>query len=628
MTTTACLAIGVGDAPPLDYLRGALNGAVAIAAWANEQGFATRLLTDERKPVERADVAAALEGLLAEAPEALVLYFAGHGLSRAAGDDLWLLSRWEREERAISVNGLRDRLSRYGLLRLVLISDACRSPVDVATQTIEGDSLLGRGPFDEETPDFDLWYSASRGRAAFMIPGATPDATRCIFSGLLAEALAGAHDAAFDQDDPQRPLTSFRLKEFLKPEVRVRAARYGVELKPVIVTSILPPKNRYRARPPAVVPVFPPWPEPGDASLSAMGGAPTTGRIVPPPGASWSSRLSGAERLHPIAEKMPLSLEALLASDADRMANTDAANAARIDAVLSGFRQETRPTHFETGAGLVLSGASAAQVLTGSCAEAELFEGGRIVRLNPPVDADKSAFWRGSSPLKVPLPLLIKLSNGDWAGTTALPHFVLALGITASGVETALFRSMYAHANRAAESTMASLAASGLAGDQAPEVAKQLRANKHADPMMGVIAAWLHYAVGDVDNIRRTAFFFAERNQPVPFDIALLCRLKAWRDDDGVMRVDIPPVDENPTTDSVPWFMRERTHGFVGAVLAGRFPFLRQGWALLDSEGHGDLYPPCLSRIARHLRPAPFTTLDPDGGAKLAALLFPASTKD
>ena len=290
MTATACLAIGVGDAPPLDYLRGAVNGAISVDAWAREQGFVTRLLTDQRRPVERSTITASLEELLASTPECLILYFAGHGLSRAVGDDLWLLSRWQEDGKAISVNGLRDRLSRHGLKRLIFISDACRSPVDSETQGIDADSLLGRGTFDEDPPQMDLWYSASRGRAAFMIPGATPEATRCIFSGLLAEALAGGHASAFDTSDPARPITSFSLADFLETEVPMRAAKYGATLKPVITTSIRPPRNRYRAGPPVFPPRFPPWPELGAATLSEMNAIQTPTRIAPLPGESWSTR--------------------------------------------------------------------------------------------------------------------------------------------------------------------------------------------------------------------------------------------------------------------------------------------------------------------------------------------------
>jgi hypothetical protein len=61
------------------------------------------------------------------------------------------------------------------------------------------------------------------------------------------------------------------------------------------------------------------------------------------------------------------------------------------------------------------------------------------------------------------------------------------------------------------------------------------------------------------------------------------------------------------------------------ALLAGGFPLMRQGWALLNPEGRRELYPAGLSDIARHLRPATFTTLDPQGGRKLAVLLFPTA---
>ena len=92
-----CLAIGVGDAPPLDYLRGAINGAHAIADWAKSQGYETSLLTDEQTPIEFDNVKSALEELLTGGAGRLLLYFVGHGLSTAAADDYWLLSRWNNQ---------------------------------------------------------------------------------------------------------------------------------------------------------------------------------------------------------------------------------------------------------------------------------------------------------------------------------------------------------------------------------------------------------------------------------------------------------------------------------------------------------------------------------------------------
>ena len=39
-----CLAIGVADVPPLEFLKGAENGAKAFAAWAKNLGIPTQVL--------------------------------------------------------------------------------------------------------------------------------------------------------------------------------------------------------------------------------------------------------------------------------------------------------------------------------------------------------------------------------------------------------------------------------------------------------------------------------------------------------------------------------------------------------------------------------------------------------
>jgi hypothetical protein len=51
MPNMRCLAIGVSDAPPLEYLGGAVNGAQAFGAWARCLGIQTEVLTDEVNPV-------------------------------------------------------------------------------------------------------------------------------------------------------------------------------------------------------------------------------------------------------------------------------------------------------------------------------------------------------------------------------------------------------------------------------------------------------------------------------------------------------------------------------------------------------------------------------------------------
>ena len=60
MSRKACLAIGVGDAPPLTYLGGAVTGAETLGSWALQAGYVTTVLTDRRDPVRLLDVEMAL----------------------------------------------------------------------------------------------------------------------------------------------------------------------------------------------------------------------------------------------------------------------------------------------------------------------------------------------------------------------------------------------------------------------------------------------------------------------------------------------------------------------------------------------------------------------------------------
>lgn len=198
MENMRCLAIGVSDAPPLEYLQGAENGAKVFGAWAASLGIPTEILTDEEKAVSFDAVKAAFERLFSGAPKIsrLLIYFAGHGLSRAAAEDLWLLSQWFTTQRAVAVQGLSRRLERYGIEQLTIVSDACRSPAaGEDSADLVSDPVLDRGPFDASPPLIDMLRASSPFHAAYMVRGSKPEEDRCIFSGLLNEALSGAHES-------------------------------------------------------------------------------------------------------------------------------------------------------------------------------------------------------------------------------------------------------------------------------------------------------------------------------------------------------------------------------------------------------------------------------------------------
>jgi hypothetical protein len=142
-------------------------------------------------------------------------YFAGHGLARDAGEDLWLLSQWLPDQRGLAVGSLRRKLERYASNQLTIIGDACRTLPDSPESA---DLVLGLGPFQADTPTIDILNASKAFRAAYMVPGQTPEEDRCIFSGVLQEALSGARAEAFDAGR----ITSSSLARFLKQEVQSR----------------------------------------------------------------------------------------------------------------------------------------------------------------------------------------------------------------------------------------------------------------------------------------------------------------------------------------------------------------------------------------------------------------------
>jgi len=497
-----------------------------------------------------------------------------------------------------------------------------------------------------------------------MIPGRRPADTRCVFSGLFVEGLLGAHGAAFENADPKR-VSNFSLANFLESEVPVVAARYRANLRPVITTSIRPPANVYLERAPLPEPEPLPWPDPVQVTISGMGGAEASERIRPPFGLSWTtspfdlliggangalvgalvggtdllldavsqatkSALGGIADIvsaqRPQAEAAEaLTLSDLGAADAEATEAAHRATQAAIDQARAAFDKEKRPDHFESGAGFTVAGAVVARALLGRPAQAVALGDTSWWRVENNEPTITLPWWtkpgREGWPICAPLPLLVELAGGQWVGAAALRRFVLTFTMGAAGAEAVIFRSMDAPYAPKTERVMAELRVQGLASHQAVDVVARLRAAKHADPMLGVLAAYLHDSMGDSANIARTAYFFAERHEAVPFDIALLGRFRAWRDPSGLTRIAIPAVSEQEGSRSLPPYMRMATPQ-IEAVVGGAFPWMRQGWMRLDPAGRDGLYLPGMSELGAHLAPAPFTTLDAASGSELARILF------
>jgi hypothetical protein len=634
----AALAIGISNAPPLPFLAGAVNGARAFHEWAQGLGYESRLVTDDTGPVTALRLRQELEGLLpADEPgiHRLLIYFAGHGLIREVEEGLWLLSDWYPEQRAIAVEALKRRLCMYCVNQIGFFADACRTlPADIPTADLTADALLGLGPGPlSATVAIDKFIAAQDGTRAFMIPGGAPDEDRCLFSGVLLEALWGTKQHAFSTLLPDK-VTSRSLGAYLQKEVPRLAERYGITLQPSVSPTFPENDDVYFGDGPKVAPpVFLPWPKAKELMSSESDGqikeliANTREALAGTTAGVSSPHRTPPEKRRAITRTLTRALiitarpflrtsHALtywLQRAAPRRTERTTADNSQFEKQL---RSQQRPDAFETRSGFAVSGEAAVGIWTTHDVTAEVHS--------------RPDWWsirqENQVELGLPAPALIELANGMFAATTALPYFIASVVATDRGVSALVYREVHAppHAAEATEYAIGELERGAMRANEATDLAVLLRHGKHADPVLGVISAYLYDSIGDVESIRRTAFYYIQHRQAIPYDIALLAQLEGERRNDGLLWVTVPAVpSREPRTE------QERRVGWTHSatpkatgVVAGFWPWLRQGWAFLDEPAAdgSTLVLPGLIEVTTELTSARFTTLRNAGGRRLASV--------
>ncbi len=622
----ACLAIGIGVTRELDDLPGAVTGAEDFAAWATKAGYETRLVTDRDGAVDIGRVRAALLSLLPSPrdgsdhegpinpPERLLLYFAGHGMHSGLSS-LWLLTNTYYSQEAIGVSQIQDMLASYGIQQLAVVSDACLSPATREwTVNIVPHAVLPLGPYDAlaQICDVDQFVAVQRYQQAFMLREREGAPARCIFSGVLMEALHGARDDLFD---PDRRVTSDRLARFLRKRVPSTAARYKVAMVPQIRAGWLSPDDLY-VGPDELAAMnlapLPPWPDigTGDAARPVRGES----------GGGYKSSSGG----QPDAERRWAS-----AVSAQKAAVRDDAMRAKLRAedIETAYQSGDRLTDAEGGCGLTVSGANIEELVYGKAVVRAKAAGSQnyaleLVRPNKGLSTGfNAADW-----------CLVTLEDGRVLGSLLQHWFITDHIADERGGAALVLRPMHEnpryrgpeHRGRRfpSEAAIAAIEQEDLGPDRAADLAIALRKGKHSDPMLGIISAYLYHAVGDIDSIRRMAWFYHGARQPVPYDIALLARIACTRDPHGALIADVPAIAQAvPRTESEAQFsdyLCATTR--VELPVAGRFPLMRAGWFLLGGRDEA-LVPSEFSNIAGDLASATFTTLSREAGAALAKIL-------
>lgn len=652
MPRRACLAIGVGTVTPqtnaamkFGYLDGAPVAARTLGEWALRSGFGeanVRIVTDEyaagkANPVTRERVQQAVDELFAPGTDPvahLILVFCGHGMTDANFNSIsWLFGDSLQKKYRVVADAFYAELRLYGIERITLISDACReAPKDADLLRLDAvRGILVNANQQVPSPRFDRFTACQDTKLGYMLSdAASADPGKCVFSGVIADALWGLEPTAFEGTQ----ITVRSLGDCVQQRTPTRAADYHLVLNPDCSTNAAPAVIYDRANPPDGPPQLQPWPAAGSAAIM---GASDPVEVV---GAEGPETEAVFERLQTDTGFRDQVLGSDFGSDHPELtggggfAGFPAASKAIVGDLVGmqtarwmqamprfdrarqaspiGWMEHRMavarpkplppPTHAETS----LIRGLAAQAAARSRKQAARAVRRSVVQLKPVSDvngsnlivAEKGVRVWSHAPIEVRrktsarqgfrvavddggLPVLIEFEDG--AFVPAVPYQGLYSVIKRSPVGD-VFQAYGERNSRgaftAALKTIGDFAAGRIDASQVDRLAADLRRTKHSDPVLGVICAYLYRATADFDNIRRMAYFYIAHGQPVPFDIALLGEMAVEAGTGGKLSLTVPAVKarspDEPGAD-LPRYATEATPEKTGAV-GGRCPWLGLGW--------------------------------------------------
>lgn len=584
MSLRIAVAIGVARPGGLIPLPGAITAAQSYAGWAKAAGFdEVRLITDELGDVTIATLRQVFDEVFNTGDEIdhLAIFFAGHGVAPAADDQQLLLSRWDREdEQAIKLSAFRRLIGFHGPARVSFVLDACRTAAR-ADMTLQGSGVV-RKPVPGEYRDFeeDRFHAVDFARDAYMVGSEIP---RCLFSSAMLWALAGRAPKAVAQDaNGDSYVTSRGLAVAVGELMQQLASSHRLKQKPILKPGFL--RDEYYTR----VPLD--W----------------TPEDLPAPPAFADAGLEG-------------SVASGEASEADfvlklqRSAMRPVLPTEPPVSTRDVFQQESYPIDYESGAGVAVTGSEIVGPPVVSMG---------LTAVRPP--RDPLGWWRLEDQRTViverPASLLVPVSRNFWLGAAAAPGHLASFIVGDQGASGLILRPIqagpvpFAPSERDArlKTLLRRLAGGRLRRASKPD-RKALLGGRAPDLVGSVLLAYLYDAAGDRELVRALAWGLATAGLPLPFDIVLLSDLPAKRIDGHLRLEDIP----SPAADVVRSLgLNASVDGRVGAWVAGGFPWLRQGWPILEAS---DLpQAELLLELRRHLTPAPFTTLRAEGGERLA----------
>jgi len=555
---------------PLPGVRCSLD---RMKQWARREGYHCEEFADTAGTAVESDRLhddlTTLFGSLENELERVVVYFVGHGFLDYP-DQIWILSEGPSVNAGrVSRNAFRSSIETYRPKQIAMISDSCLLPMNFASGSVP---ILRdrRGPRTRRVY-VDNIYSTLPNKPSYFFSG---DATRtefCLFTSVLVDFLDGHDERAFRlARGVKSPHVTTQTLSFNLPDaVSERAVDLGVDQQPRVDMGF-------------------PF---GDDVYSRFGGELPTSQ--PPDG------------------------------DVERPGDV---NPPADAGLLVGLDNESRPPNVPEG----VAGAIVAAKIRG--------EGDDLTALVIPLgqrreftyafgapaeaaqmeDCTLIRYRRTGRPHEPLLYLRWPLAGEDhFSFAPTYDHLLATVYLSSEEdvrfphVSWARIGSLYEYEPTpimvGAWRALRALERGTLRSSSAPYLADAMRDEKHDNPLTGIISAYLYDLVGDSDNLARLCYFYAERGQGIPFDIALLSGGTLERAGFGwEVTFRATPDDKNRQRRQQPWYAWGNTPEGRFRV-AGTTPLLRIGWRHLSAQPDRTLR--AFSRLADSLSASSIATL-------------------
>lgn len=489
----------------------------------------------------------------------LVIYFAGHGLVRSLGDQFWLLTDAADDAmEGINLEAFRRGLLKTNINQLCLIGDACRNVADDSLDFYGHPILTSlKGKIN---PDIELDKFLSTGIGDYAVHIKKTESQKipyCLFSEVMLSALSGKVQEAIETEYHKfKPaVTNGKLANYLKKEVRKRAAVLNEKMQPDINPGITAPHNYYKK-------VRQPLPPVAASSQDLQLTAAIRMAIDDSHPKTDNEQLKVVQERHKQTllgwkERMTLNFLEQYSDKPDKFFTFSNSRPSFVALPKnSTIRVEPKMDFYEI------------EVINSDDSPILIYQDERwlLIPNYPNVINVISDDLPGD---------ILFIKNGD-----SLPHV-----INNNKLEDEIWDTYLSDFSNLIGSVP-------LRSADAQKLADRIRIGKEEYPHQAVTAGYLYEFSNDYKNIARTAHYMAQSEFGVPFDLALLCADKIWwskENDKLVAFADLPAVKASPVNnneESRPYYTRDEFEELKNVRLWGIAPIFDQGWSFMQTERH------------------------------------------